>query len=500
MPLSAPAAARLGSRAASSRQDTSHATSLSSAGAGPRALGPRRRAAGRRRDAASDAALHAWARSALHGPHRGSVRGLLRVLLRGLAEAQPHPRRTSRAGASTGSCGEEIERHLWALLQTAAEPSVARSPVQVQLGGYFAACMDEARIEALGATPLQPALTALAAVKDRQGLARWLAEQHMASSTSELLFAFGSEQDATDATQFIAGVYAGGLGLPDRDDYLDQDAKSKELREKYRAHVVKLLELLGDDSATAAAHRSAGDGHRDHARQGESHPGRAAGPVQGLPPDEGGRAREARPGIRLEDLPRGDGRPRHPGAQREPAEVPPVDERPADDAAAGRLEAVPALAPGELAGQVPVAGLRRGGLRLPGKVLYGIEVQAPRWKRCVRWVDRDLGEALGQVFVQKNFSPELKQRTLEMVKRIEQAMQADLGIPGVDVPAHADAGPGEARRDGEQHRLPRQVARLFVDPDRPGGLPGERRPVPALRDRAAARADRQAGGPRRVGA
>ena len=144
-----------------------------------------------------------------------------------------------------GKLGEEIERHLWALLQTATDPAASRSPVQVQLGGYFAACMDEAQIDALGAKPLQPALTALAAVKDRAGLARWLAEQHMASSTSELLFGFGSEQDATDATQFIAGVYAGGLGLPDRDDYLDQDAKSKELREKYRAHVADAARPAG---------------------------------------------------------------------------------------------------------------------------------------------------------------------------------------------------------------------------------------------------------------
>ncbi|MGZ3444250.1 MAG: M13 family metallopeptidase, partial [Myxococcaceae bacterium] len=136
-----------------------------------------------------------------------------------------------------GKLSEEIERHLWALLRTTADPSAARSPVQVQLGSYFGACMDEPRIEALGATPLKPALADLAEVKDRKGLARWLAKQHMESSTSELLFGFSSEQDASDATQYLAGVYAGGLGLPDRDDYLDQDTKSKELREKYRAHV-----------------------------------------------------------------------------------------------------------------------------------------------------------------------------------------------------------------------------------------------------------------------
>src|SRR5262249_31109658 len=150
---------------------------------------------------------------------------------------------------------DEIQRHLWGLLQTAADPSTARTPIQEKIGDYFAACMDEARIETLGSKPLEPALAALAKVKDRRGLATCLGDQHKATTTEELLFGFGSEQDALDATRFIAAAYAGGLGLPDRADYLDQDPKSKELREKYREHVVRTLQLLGDDAATAAKTR-----------------------------------------------------------------------------------------------------------------------------------------------------------------------------------------------------------------------------------------------------
>src|SRR5205814_3598008 len=54
--------------------------------------------------------------------------------------------------------------------------------------------------------------------------------------------------------------------------------------------------------------------------------------------------------------------------------------------------------------------------------LRGVEKMPARWKRCVRWVDRDLGEALGQVFVKQTFSPETKQRAAEMTKAIEDAM------------------------------------------------------------------------------
>ncbi len=128
-----------------------------------------------------------------------------------------------------------------------------------------------------------------------------------------------------------------------------------------------------------------------------------------------------------------------------------------------------------------------------GKVLFGTEEQAPRWKRCVRWVDRDLGEALGQVFVQKNFSPELKQKTLEMVQHIEKEMEADLRtLDWMSQPTRSPCA-GEARGDGQQDRLSRQVAGLHVDQDRLRRLPGERRPVDALRDRPATGANRQAG-------
>src|SRR5512144_2971926 len=93
-----------------------------------------------------------------------------------------------------GKLQNGIERHLWGLLETAADPKVARSAVQVQIGDYFAACMDEARIDALGIKPLQPALAALTRVKDRRGLAAWLADRHLTAAGNELLFGFGSEQ------------------------------------------------------------------------------------------------------------------------------------------------------------------------------------------------------------------------------------------------------------------------------------------------------------------
>ncbi|HET6980929.1 MAG TPA: M13 family metallopeptidase [Myxococcaceae bacterium] len=325
-----------------------------------------------------------------------------------------------------GKLQDEIQRHLWGLLQTAADPSTARSPVQAQIGDYFAACMDEARIETLGSKPLEPALAALAKVKDHRGLATWLGEQHKATTTEELLFGFGSEQDALDATRFIAAAYAGGLGLPDRADYLDQDPKSKELREKYREHVVRTLQLLGDDAATAAK-------TRDLVMDIETALAKATltrverrDPYKVFHRMEVKELEKLSPSLDWKTYLQAVGVP---------------DTKVLNASQPAFLTAMSAeLKRRSLADwkrylrwhlvNSQARYLSRAfvdeDFAFNQKTLQGTEALAPRWKRCVRWVDRDLGEAVGQVFVQKDFSPELKQKTLEMVQQIEREMEADI--------------------------------------------------------------------------
>jgi len=325
-----------------------------------------------------------------------------------------------------GKLQDQIQRHLWGLLQTAADPSSARSPVQTEIGDYFAACMDEARIDAVGSKPLEPDLAALAKVKDGRGLAAWLAEQHSAGTTDQLLFGFGSEQDAHDATQFIAAAWAGGLGLPDRDDYLNRDPKSKDLREKYHEHVVRTLQLVGDDAATAKATASLvmeiemALAKATLTRVERRDPYKVFHRVQltelgKLAPAFDWKTYLARIGVPETKVLNAS----------QPAFL---------KAMSAELKRRP-LADWKRYLRWHLVSSRARYLSRPFvdedfafnyRVLQGTEVLAPRWKRCVRWVDRDLGEALGQVFVQKNFSPELKQRTLEMVLQIEREMEADL--------------------------------------------------------------------------
>jgi putative endopeptidase len=325
-----------------------------------------------------------------------------------------------------GKLQDQIQRHLWGLLQTAADPSSARSPVQTQIGDYFAACMDEARIDALGSKPLEPELAALAKVKDRRGLAAWLAEQHSAGTTAQLLFAFGSEQDAFDATQFIASAWAGGLGLPDRDDYLDPDPKSKDLREKYRQHVVRTLQLLGDDAATARA---------TAALVMEIETALARATLTRVERRDPYKVFHRVPLAELGKLaPAFDWKTYLEGMGVPDTKVLNASQPAFLKAMSAELKRRP-LTDWKRYLRWHLVSSRARYLSRPfadedfafnDRVLRGTEVIAPRWKRCVRWVDRDLGEALGQVFVQKNFSPELKQKTLEMVLQIEREMESDI--------------------------------------------------------------------------
>ena len=325
-----------------------------------------------------------------------------------------------------GKLEANIERHLWGLLQAAAEPSAARSPVQRQIGDYFAACMDEARADALGSKPLEPELAALAQVKDRRELAAWLAKEHLITRTSRLMFGFDAEQDATDATQYLAGVFAGGLGLLDREDYLDPSAKAKEQRGKYLEHIARTLQLLGDAPATARATAAL--------------------------------AMDIETGLAKATLTRVEQRDPYQTFHRVSLEkltaTAPTFDWKSYLAAAG----IPGTAVVDLSQPKFFQALDRELKRRPlgdwkkylrwqlgnvsarylsrafvdedfafyGKYLQGSEQMPARWKRCVRWVDRDLGEALGQVFVQKNFSPELKAKALAMVLGIEKAMEGDL--------------------------------------------------------------------------
>src|SRR5215510_3638 len=135
------------------------------------------------------------------------------------------------------------------ILEKASANDPKRTPVTQKIGDMYQSCMDEAGVNAKGSKPLQPELQHIAAIQNKDQLIDAIAYLHSLGVQS--LFQFGAAPDLHNASMQIASVGQGGLGLPDRDYYLEQDPKSVETRQKYLEHVARMFVLLGDSEDAA---------------------------------------------------------------------------------------------------------------------------------------------------------------------------------------------------------------------------------------------------------
>ena len=325
-----------------------------------------------------------------------------------------------------GKLARENQRFLWGILDGLAKSAAGRSPAQQKIGDYFAACMDEAAVEKSGARPLKATLARIFRMKSKRDLPALLARLHLATGGTGLFFVFGSNQDLADSTSVIAFAESGGLGLPDRDFYTKDDDKSKELRARYVAHVGRMFELLGDGAD--AARRQAGKVMEiETALAGASltrtqrrdpyklfHKTNAEGLKTLTPGFDWGAYLKTLGLSRLDTF-----------NVTEPEFYEELDRQLqalslADMKTYLRWHVVHATAP------FLSPAFVNEDFEFFGRTLYGVPELKPRWKRCVALVDAQLGEALGEEFVNRAFSPELKRKTLHMTRQIEQAMHDEL--------------------------------------------------------------------------
>lgn len=320
----------------------------------------------------------------------------------------------------------ENQLYLWGLLLDAGKPSPTRTANQQKIGDLFHACMDEAAVEKAGATPIEPALRQIAALQSLDALPAFLASQHLTLYASSMLFDFGSNQDFADASAVIGYADAGGLGLPDRDYYTKTDAKSEEIRQKYVAHMTQMFELLGDspqraDQAAKAAMRiETALAKATLTRVEQRDPYKL---FHKMTPVE---LQTLTPSFRWKDYFAALGAP--------PIKVVNVAQpdffRALDvqlktdslDDLKDYLRWHLVHAKARFLSQAFV----QADFEFFSKYLRGVTAMQPRWKRCVQLVDHTLDEALGQVFVEKTFTPETKARALKMTKEIEAAMHSEI--------------------------------------------------------------------------
>jgi len=338
--------------------------------------------------------------------------------------AKLHPIQPDRASSSVGVIlGEYTSRALHDILEHAAQPRGDRSANEQKIGDAYASCMDAAAIDQRGLAPLAPELARIAALTSPAELPALLAHDQLIGVNA--LFGFGEQQDYADARKQIAVVSQGGLGLPERDYYLRTGAEDDKLRAAYVAHVGRTLALVGDASSTdeaqavLALETQLAKISLDITSQRDPH--------KILPPDERARARRADPGLRLGRFLRRD---RRAGVHRAQRVEPEFFKALPGVLAAVDLPTLKAYLRWQVVAAVPGVALARPlddeQFAFNGKALSGQQQQQPRWKRCVAHVDNALGEALGEVYVARQFSPANKQATVQMVHDIEAAMAADI--------------------------------------------------------------------------
>jgi putative endopeptidase len=311
------------------------------------------------------------------------------------------------------------------ILEAAAKNTAAKKGSNEQkIGDYYASCMDESKIEADGIKALAPEFDRIAKIKDQKSLQAAITHLHFTGINA--LFVDGSTQDFKNSSETIVGVFQGGLGLPDRDYYLKTDDKSKMIREQYLKHVAKMFELMGDEPAKAEA---------------------AATMIMAL------ETKLAEASLtRVEQ--RNPEKLYHRMSIAQLSELAPnfdwpsfftgIGVRQKADVNVGSPEFFKVM--NQQLSTVPIADWQTylrwhlvnntatslsnafvdEDFNFNRKILQGATENLPRWKRCVAATNNALGEAVGQVYVQKAFPPSAKARVLDMIKNLKAALRSDI--------------------------------------------------------------------------
>jgi putative endopeptidase len=320
------------------------------------------------------------------------------------------------------------ERNSWLLyqeLEAAAALNPNRSPLEQKYGDFYAACMNTELVNQKGAAPLQPALAAIDGLDDKKKLAALLATLEIRDGVSGL-FSFGVGVDQKDSQKQIAQASQGGISLPDRDYYLLDNPRMQKIRQDYVAHMTRMFQLEGDTPEKAASEAQAVMTIETALAQGSM-----------------SRTDQRDPAKRYHILSLADFEKLTPDFDWQ-SYLHGID--------MGAFQTLDVTYPQfftTMNAQINSQGLPAWRSYLRWRALHdaarwlsdpfvdenfkffdgellGQEQMATRWKRCTRATDNAMGEAVGQDWVKKYFSPEKKESMLKLVAALEAALQQDI--------------------------------------------------------------------------
>ena len=321
-------------------------------------------------------------------------------------------------------------------LEQVSSPDPKRNAVDQKAGDHYASCMDEATINKAGIAPLKPNLDRIAALKNKAQLPELVASLHQIVRPANLnfidaqyqgiLFGIYNGPQFDDARMNIGVLDQSGMNMPSREFYLNDDEKSKEIRQKYVAHVGRMLELAGESKAQAEADAAAvlvmetalakaamdivvrrDPKNLDHKLTIKE--------VQALTPSFNWN--------------------RYFAAMQTPVAAQYLVLSPDFFRGVEKLIASESVDHWRAYLRYSLLHLSASSLSQPfveesfdfyNRTLSGTKEIQPRWRRCSIFADIDLGDAVGQAYVARYFPPENKERMLELVKAVEAALSKEI--------------------------------------------------------------------------
>jgi len=336
-------------------------------------------------------------------------------------EKNPVPASESRWGAFS-ELAERNSQILYDICEESAKKTdAAKGSPQQMVGDFYASFMDSTKADQLGAKPLEPLMTEIAALKTSDDVLKEMA--HLQTIGARVPFGVFAAQDAKQSTAVILQVFQAGLGMPDRDYYTKTDEASVKLRDQYQAHVGRMFALLGDDAATSAANAKtvmAIETQLANASMNRVERRNPEATYHKMTVDE---LNQLTPALQWPKLLDGMG----------------IADRSAINV--GQPEFIKAV--NGMMTTVPVADWRtylrwhvvhqssdflsspfvNENFAFYGKTLNGTLEMRPRWKRGRDFVDGSIGEALGQLYVARTFTPQAKQRALALVENLRAELR-----------------------------------------------------------------------------
>lgn len=315
---------------------------------------------------------------------------------------------------------EQNQKRIKGLIEEYSSKSQPKGSLGQKIGDLYNLMMDSVRLNREGAAPLKPVLAKIEAIKNKKEY-QLVTAQLDRQGASAMMFGISVGADQRNASQNIVGISQGGIGLGERDYYLNDDEQTVKVRNAYKEYIKTLFQLVGDDEQTAQKKTDVllaietriakasydnvklrdvnANYHKiGYAQLISDYPGIDWGNIflaQGFPPFAEVDMAQPEPIKEVEKI---------------------LEETSLDDLKTYAEAKIISGASGYLSDDFRTASFKFS------QTLSGVKQDRPRWKRAVSLVSGVMGEAIGKLYVEKYFPESSKQRMLDLVHNLQAAL------------------------------------------------------------------------------